>query len=1052
MVLYDCLYVVEALKEIANTLGKINWNFSVDPCSITSGWIDFTAPEGAENAVRCECSYANNTICHVVSIVLKSQNLPGILPPELVKLPYLQEIDLTRNYLNGSIPKEWGSLPLTKISLIGNRLTGSLPIELANITTLNSFESDFNYLSGAIPRELGNMVSIEKISITSNNFTGTLPETLAKLTNLKDFRISDNHFSGKIPDFIQNWTNLEKMIMHASGLEGPIPSGISLLTKLSDLRISDIKATGAAFPPLSNMKKMKTLVLRNCNITGEIPSYLSDMTILKTLDLSFNKLTGQIPNSFDRLSKLKFVYVTGNTLSGSVPASWMLKNGGNIDLSYNNFTFETSGSSSCQQTNVNLFGSSSLGNNFIGKRCLVQIDEGYSTSFLATSEMRPTQKFRVVKWCSGDSIRGKFLRVCPSVCWKSSPKGVKVVHLCLVQFHTPRFRSHSFHINCGGREIIANGSTKYDDDSDSAGASNYFLSRENNWAFSSTGNFMDDDINPDNFKAANTSKLAMNDSQLYMTARLSPISLSYYGFCLINGNYTVNLHFAEIIFTNDNTFKTLGRRVFDIYIQGKLVLRDFNIVDEAGGAGKAVIKNFTAVVTGTTLEIRFHWAGKGTVGIPFRGIYGPLISAISVDPDFTPPSEGGKKISAALVVGIVVPVLSLISIVLGVLWWKGCFRWKNDIDEDLRGLDLQTGSFTLRQIKAATNNFAAENKIGEGGFGSVYKGLLADGTLIAVKQLSSKSKQGNREFVNEIGMISALQHPNLVKLYGCCIEGNQLLLVYEYMENNSLARALFESHLKLDWPTRHKICVGIARALAYLHEESRLKVVHRDIKATNVLLDKDLNAKVSDFGLAKLDEEENSHISTRVAGTIGYMAPEYAIRGYLTDKADVYSFGVVALEIVSGRTNTNYRAKEEGIYLLDWALVLQEKGELMELVDPSLESNYIQEEVSGMIDVALSCTNTSPTLRPSMSSVVSMLEGRTVVQKFASDLIISNDDIKAVNNHHELIQDESMDDTQPLSTASGNLWTESSTSAHDLYPPDTEFWKNLDQSRLSSSS
>ncbi|PIA33876.1 hypothetical protein AQUCO_03900019v1 [Aquilegia coerulea] len=925
---------VEALKEIGNTLGKTNWNFSADPCSNSSGWTNHTAPKGAENAVTCDCTYANNTTCHVVTIVLKSQNLSGKLPPELVKLPYLQKIDLTRNYLNGSIPKEWGSLPLTKISLIGNRLTGSIPIELANINTLKSFESDFNHLSGAIPRELGNLVSIETISIASNNFTGPLPETLAKLTTLKelwgpeaqgDFTRCDNHFSGKIPDFIQNWTNLETIAMHASGLEGPIPSGISLLTNLKDLRISDIKTTEAAFPPLSNMKKLEQLILRSCNITGEIPSYVGNMTELRTFDLSFNKLTGQITSSSDNRLKAKFIYLTGNTLSGSVPPWMLLKNAGNTDLSYNNITFDTSSLSSCQWQNVNLFGSSSLGNNY------------------------------------------------------------------------------------------------------------------------TTGNYMD--VNLSNFKATNTSRLTMNDSQLYMTARLSPISLTYYGFCLHNGNYIVNIHFAEIIFTNDKTFNSLGRRIFDIYIQGKLVSKDFNIVDEAGGAGKAVIKKFKTFVTNTTLEIRFHWAGRGTTGIPSKGIYGPLVSAISIVVFLIPPSEGGKKISAAIVVGVVVAVLSLISIVVGVLWWKGCLGWKNDTDEDLRGLDQQTGSFTLRQIKAATNNFAAENKIGEGGFGSVYKGHLADGTLIAVKQLSSKSKEGNREFVNEIGMISALQHPNLVKLYGCCIEGNQLLLVYEYMENNSLARC---SKLKLDWPTRHKICVGIARALAYLHEESRLKIVHRDIKATNVLLDKDLNAKVSDFGLAKLDEEVNSHISTRIAGTIGYMAPEYAVKGYLTDKADVYSFGVVALEIVSGRINTIYRAKEECIYLPDWALHLQEEGDLMELVDPSLESNYIKEEVLGMIEVALSCTNTSPTLRPLMSSVVCILEGRVVVQKFASDLNISNDDInlKAVKNHHELIQDECMANSQSLSTASGYLWTESSSSAHDLYPPDIEFWKNRDQSRL----
>nr|GMD87763.1 probable leucine-rich repeat receptor-like serine/threonine-protein kinase At3g14840 [Ipomoea batatas] len=177
----------------------------------------------------------------------------------------------------------------------------------------------------------------------------------------------------------------------------------------------------------------------------------------------------------------------------------------------------------------------------------------------------------------------------------------------------------------------------------------------------------------------------------------------------------------------------------------------------------------------------------------------------------------------------------------------------------------------MRQIKLATNNFDVSNKIGAGGFGSVYKGTLPDGTVIAVKQLSSKSRQGYREFLNEIGMISCLQHPNLVKLYGCCVEGKPLLLVYEYMENNSLAHALFgpeDRQLTIDWATRQRICVGIAKGLTFLHEESTIKVVHRDIKTANVLLDKELNPKISDFGLAKLDDDEKTHISTRVAGTM----------------------------------------------------------------------------------------------------------------------------------------------------------------------------------------
>ncbi|PON69841.1 GPCR kinase [Parasponia andersonii] len=440
---------------------------------------------------------------------------------------------------------------------------------------------------------------------------------------------------------------------------------------------------------------------------------------------------------------------------------------------------------------------------------------------------------------------------------------------------------YSVHINCGGKEVTVNGTT-YEDDTISPAPSTFFQSKTN-WALSSTGYFADDDLNIDSYTWLNASSLSVANPELYMSARLSPISLTYYAFCLGNGNYTVKLHFAEIMFSNDKTYSSLGRRLFDVYIQKKLVLKDFNIANEAGGAGKEVIKSFPAAVTRNTVEIRFYWAGKGTTAIPVRGVYGPLISAISVNPDFKPPStsaETGSKISVGAVVGIVAALVLVILVVIGILWRKCCLRQKSTLERELKGLDLKTGKFTLWQIKAATNNFDVANKIGEGGFGSVYKGILSDGSIIAVKQLSSKSKQGNREFLNEIGMISALQHPHLVKLYGCCVEGDQLLLVYEYMENNNVARALFgnyfvvfeiegpeESQLKLDWPTRHQILVGIARGLAYLHEESRLKIVHRDIKATNVLLDKDLNPKISDFGLAKLDEDENTHISTRVAGT-----------------------------------------------------------------------------------------------------------------------------------------------------------------------------------------
>jgi serine/threonine protein kinase len=200
------------------------------------------------------------------------------------------------------------------------------------------------------------------------------------------------------------------------------------------------------------------------------------------------------------------------------------------------------------------------------------------------------------------------------------------------------------------------------------------------------------------------------------------------------------------------------------------------------------------------------------------------------------------------------------------------------------------------------------------------QGKLKNSQKVAIKVLSSESKQGTKEFLNELSVISNITHPNLVKLYGCCVDGGQKMLVYNYLENNSVAKTLFgnaRSSIRFDWRTRVKICIGVADGLAYLHEEVRPHIVHRDIKASNVLLDKDLNPKISDFGLAKLFPGNMTHISTRVAGTLGYLAPEYAIRGQLTKKADVYSFGVLLLEIVSGRWHTDPRLPLQDQFLLE---------------------------------------------------------------------------------------------------------------------------------------
>lgn len=305
-----------------------------------------------------------------------------------------------------------------------------------------------------------------------------------------------------------------------------------------------------------------------------------------------------------------------------------------------------------------------------------------------------------------------------------------------------------------------------------------------------------------------------------------------------------------------------------------------------------------------------------------------------------------------------------------------------DIDKEISGIHVRV--FTYKELKIATDNFSPVNKIGEGGFGPVYKGVLKDGKVGAIKVLSAESKQGVKEFMTEINVISEIEHENLVQLYGCCVEGNHRILVYNYHENNSLAQTLLgggHSNIHFDWRTRSRICIGVARGLSFLHEEVRPHIVHRDIKASNILLDKDLTPKISDFGLAKLIPAYMTHVSTRVAGTIGYLAPEYAVRGQLTRKADIYSFGVLLVEIVSGRCNTNSLLPIGDQYILEKAWDLYQQNELVMLVDISLNGAFDPEEACRILKIALLCTQDNPKLRPSMPSVVKMLAGEMDVDE-----------------------------------------------------------------------
>nr|TKW06571.1 hypothetical protein SEVIR_7G248700v2 [Setaria viridis] len=772
----------DALKGVFDKIGREMWpswfSSSVDPC--TGAATDDTDTDIDHNpnlnpAIKCNCKYQNNTVCHITKLKMYALDLVGPIPEELRNLTHLTNLNLMQNYLTGPIPSFLGELTaLQYLSLAINALSGSVPKELGKLVNLVSLGISINNLNGSLPPELGNMVKLEQLYIDSSGLSGPLPPSFSKLTSLKILWASDNDFTGQIPDYIGSLSNLSDLRFQGNSFQGPLPTTLSNLVQLTSLRIGDIVNGSSSLAFISNMTSLNTLVLRNCRISDNLASVnFSQFAKLSLLDLSFNNITGLVPQALLNLNSLSFLFLGNNSLSGSLPSSigTSLKN---LDFSYNQLSGNFPSWVSPNLT-LNL-----VANNFVVSNS--------NNSVLLPSGLECLQR--------------------DTPCFLGSPQ------------------TKSFAVDCGSSSSMSgsDGSVYLPDDAN-LGPASYYVTGAPTWGVSNVGRFMEaferdyiiQSLNA-SYTVYSSTRLFRNtpDSELFQKARMSPSSLRYFGIGLENGNYVVTLQFAEISFEDSRTWKSLGKRVFDIYIQGERKEQNFDIRKEARGSYAAVQKQYIIPVTRNFLEIHLFWAGKGTCCIPSQGHYGPLISALSVTP------------------------------------------------------------------------------------------------------------------------------------------GN--------------------GRLNLDWPTRFEICLGIARGLAYLHEESSIRVVHRDIKASNVLLDANLNSKISDFGLAKLYDDKNTHISTKVAGTFGYLAPEYAMRGHMSEKVDVFAFGVVILETIAGRPNYDGRLGEDKAYLLEWVWQLYEDDHPLDVTDPRL-TEFNSEEVLRAIRVGLLCIQSSPRQRPPMSRVVSMLVG-----------------------------------------------------------------------------
>uniref|UniRef100_A0A0E0HBK1 non-specific serine/threonine protein kinase n=1 Tax=Oryza nivara TaxID=4536 RepID=A0A0E0HBK1_ORYNI len=759
------------------------------------------------------------------------------------------------------------------------------------------------------------------------------------LTAPSEWNISGEPCSGVASDN-SDWDNYPK----DPAIKCDCSSNDNTICHIIKLRVRKLNVVGRIPAELQNLTFLQDLGLGFNPLSGQLPKELGNLTNLLSLGISLDNFIGELPEELGNLTKLEQLYIDSSGFSGPFPSTISkLKN--LKKASDNEFTGKL----------PDYLGSLTELEDLVLRNCRI-------------SENLETVDFS--KFLGNNSLIGSL----PDVI-SSSLKVMNLVANNIVLGSTKN------------SDISTRGSdnTIYEADATNLGDASYYVTDQIRWGVSNVGYFYQATDRMDIIYSSEHFQTAV-DSKLFETARMSPSSLRYYGLGLENGNYTVMLQFAEFAFPDTQTWLSLGRRIFDIYVQGALKEKNFDIRKTAGGKSfTAINRTYTATVLKNFLEIHLFWAGKGTSGIPTQGYYGPMISALSVTPNFTPTVRNGvpkKGSKAGEIAGILTgaSVLGLAGL-FGIFMWIKKRRTMAKQKEELYNLVGRPDVFSNSELKLATDNFNSQNIIGEGGYGPVYKGKLPDGRVIAVKQLSESSHQGKSQFVTEVATISAVQHRNLVKLHGCCIDSNTPLLVYEYLENGSLDQAIFgHSSLNLDWAMRFEIILGIARGLSYLHEESSVCIVHRDIKASNILLDTDLIPKISDFGLAKLYDEKQTHVSTGIAGTFGYLAPEYAMRGHLTQKADVFAFGVVMLETVAGRSNTNNSLEESKINLLEWAWDQYEKEQALRILDPNLKG-FNKDEAFRVIRVALHCTQGSPHQRPPMSKVVAMLTGEVEVPK-----------------------------------------------------------------------
>ncbi|KAG6741290.1 hypothetical protein POTOM_054523 [Populus tomentosa] len=970
------LFTSHSLNQDGLFLQRVKLGLS-DPAHSLSSWNDRDDTPCNWYGITCD-----NSTHRVSSVDLSSSELMGPFPYFLCRLPFLTSINLLNNSINSSLTDDIANCQnLESLDLSDNLLVGSIPASLSELRNLKQLNLEYNNFSGVIPAKFGLFQKLELISLAGNLLTGSIPSELGNISTLQHLLVGYNPFApSRIPSQFGNLSNLVVLWLANCNLVGPIPESLSKLTRLTNLDFSLNRLTGSISSWLTGLKSIEQIELYNNSLSGGLPLGFSNLTMLRRFDASTNQLTGTIPTQLTQL-ELESLNLFENRLVGTLPES--IANSPNLyelKLFNNELTGELPSKLGLNSPLKSLDVSyNKFSGNIPGNLCAKGELEDLILIYNSFSGKIPESLGKCDSLGRVRLRNNGFTGAVPEGFW-----GLPQVYLFELEENSFSGKVSNRIASAYNLSVLKISKNKF---SGNLPMEIGFLGKL--IEFSASDNMFTGPIPGSMVNLSTLSMLVLGDNELS-----GGFPGGIQGWKSLNELNLANNKLSGPIPDEIGSLQVLN--YLDLsgnYFSGKIPmqLEDLNL---------NLLNLSNNMLSGALPPLYAKEMYRSSfVGNP--GLCGDLKDLCL--------QEGDSKKQSYLWILRSTFILAVVVFVVGVVWFY--FKYQDfKKEEEVVTISKWRSFHKIGFSEFEILDFLREdNVIGSGASGKVYKAVLSNGETVAVKKLGGESKKDNTdgssekdEFEAEVETLGRIRHKNIVRLWCCCNTGDCKLLVYEYMPNGSLGDLLHGSKGgSLDWPTRYRIALDAAEGLSYLHHDCVPPIVHRDVKSNNILLDAEFGARVADFGVAKVVQGVNKGTESMsvIAGSCGYIAPEYAYTLRVNEKSDIYSFGVVILELVTGRLPVDPEFGEKD--LVKWVCTTLDQNGMDHVIDPKLDSRY-RDEISMVLDIGLRCTSSFPIGRPSMRRVVKMLQEAGMGEKPTAD----KNDEKPSPCYHEEVSDQ----------------------------------------------